>query len=149
MRHESKTIEVPGPPTEGSRSGRVSRGQLMIETLEEGLSPLTGDHVRVGSIRAAELSKKGSFAIYRLDVQLETGDVLPVVFKDLNPLRQLQNAKRIRKLELRRSRREIWMYRHVLRGLALGTPRLYGYRWEPKRGNLWLFVEDVGPRRLA
>jgi hypothetical protein len=121
----------------------------MIETLEEGLSHLSGDRVRVGSIRARELRKRGSFAIHRLDVQLEAGDVLPVVFKDLNPLRQLQNAKHIRRLELRRSRREIWMYRHVLPGLALGTPRLYGYRWEPKRGNLWLFVEDVGPRRLG
>jgi len=123
----------------------------MIETLEEGLSHLSGDRVRVRvrSIRAEELRKGGSFAMHRLDVQLESGDVLPAVFKDLNPLRQLQNAKRIRRLELGRSRREIWMYRHVLPGLALGTPRLYGYRWEPKRGNLWLFVEDAGPHRLA
>jgi aminoglycoside phosphotransferase (APT) family kinase protein len=41
------------------------------------------------------------------------------------------------------------MYRDVLPGLALGTPRLYGYRWEPGRGELWLFIEDVGPHRLA
>jgi aminoglycoside/choline kinase family phosphotransferase len=41
------------------------------------------------------------------------------------------------------------MYRNVLRGLGLGTPQLYGYRWDPKRGNLWLFIEDVGPRRLC
>jgi hypothetical protein len=129
--------------------GRASRGQLMIETLEEGLSQLSGDRVRVRSIHPKELRKSGSFAIHRLDVQLESGDVLPVVFKDLNPLRQFQNAKRIRRLELGRSRRELWMYRHVLPGLALGTPRLYGYRWEPKRGNLWLFVEDAGPHRLG
>jgi hypothetical protein len=121
----------------------------MIETLEEGLSQLSGDRARVRSIRAKELRKSGSFAIHRLDVQLESGDVLHVIFKDLNPLRQFQNAKRIRRLELGRSRREIWMYRHVLPGLALGTPRLYGYRWEPKRGNLWLFLEDVGPHRLG
>jgi hypothetical protein len=121
----------------------------MIETLEEGLSHLSGHRVRVRSIRAKELGKSTSFAIHRVDVQLESGDVLPVVFKDLNPLRQHQNAKHIRRLELGRSRREIWMYRHVLPGLALGTPRLYGYRWEPKRGNLWLFVEDVGPHRLG
>src|SRR6266511_1537225 len=85
----------------------------------------------------------------RCTSERRAGDVLPAVFKDLNPLRQLQNAKRIRRLELGRSRREIWMYWHVLPGLALGTPRLYGYRWEPKRGNLWLFVEDAGPHRLA
>src|SRR6266536_3560310 len=149
MRPDHDAIKAPGPPAEGSGSARVGRGQLMIETLEEGLSHLSGDRVRVRSIRAEELRKGGSFAMHRLDVQLESGDVLPAVFKDLNPLRQLQNAKRIRRLELGRSRREIWMYRHVLPGLALGTPRLYGYRWEPKRGNLWLFVEDAGPHRLA
>src|SRR6266540_3577317 len=149
MRPDHDAIKAPGPPAEGSGSARVGRGQLMIETLEEGLSHLSGDRVRVRSIRAEELRKGGSFAMHRLDVQLESGDVLPAVFKDLNPLRQLQNAKRIRRLELGRSRREIWMYWHVLPGLALGTPRLYGYRWEPKRGNLWLFVEDAGPHRLA
>jgi hypothetical protein len=121
----------------------------MIETLEEGLTQLFGARVRVRSIQAKELGKSTSFAIHRLDVQLESGDVLPVVFKDLNPLRQLQNAKHLRPLELGRSRRELWMYRHILPGLALGTPRLYGYRWEPKRGNLWLLVEDCGPHRLG
>lgn len=149
MRHDNDAIEVPGPPTGGSGLGRVSRARLMIETLEEGLSHLSGHRVRVRSIRAKELGKSTSFATHRVDVQLESGDVLPVVFKDLNPLRQLQNAKRIRRLELGRSRREIWMYRHVLPGLAMGTPRLYGSRWEPKRGNLWLFVEDAGPHRLG
>ncbi len=148
MRHNNDAIEVPGPPAGGSGRGRVSRTQLMIETLEEGLSQLSGDRVRVRSIRANELGKSTSFAIHRVGVQLESGDVLPVIFKDLNPLRQRENAKRIRRLELGRSRREIWMYQHVLPDLALGTPRLYGYRWEPKQGNLWLFVEDVGRHRL-
>jgi aminoglycoside/choline kinase family phosphotransferase len=148
MRHNNDAIEIPGPATEGSGWGRVSRGQLMIETLEDGLSELSGDRVRVRSIRANELGKSTSFAIHRVDVQLESGAVLPVIFKDLNPLRQRGNAKRIRQLELSRSRRELWMYRHVLPGLALGTPQLYGYRWEPKQGNLWLLLENVGQHRL-
>lgn len=128
---------------------RGSRARLMIQTIEAGLSRLSGDRVRVRSIRAEPHRKSASFAIHRLAVELESGRVLAVVFKDLNPLRQLQNAKRIRRLELGRSRREIWMYRDVLPGLALRTPRLYGYRWEPRRGNLWLFIEDVGPHRLG
>jgi aminoglycoside/choline kinase family phosphotransferase len=123
-------------------------GRLMIETLEEGLSQLSTGSVRVRSIRASELGKSSSFAIHRVDVQLESGHVLPVIFKDLNPLRQRENAKPIRQLELGRSRREIWVYQHVLPRLALGTPRLYGYRWDPRQGNLWLFVEDVGRHRL-
>ena len=56
----------------------------MIETLEEGLSHVSGDRVQVRSIRAKELGKSTSFTIHRVDVQLESGDVLPVVFKDLS-----------------------------------------------------------------
>jgi hypothetical protein len=126
----------------------IRRQQLMIETLEAGLSQLSGDRMRVRSIRAGELGKSTSFAMHRVAIQLESGGVLPAIFKDLNPLKQFPDARHVRRLELGRSRREIWMYRDVLPGLALGTPRLYGYRWEPERGNLWLFLEDVGPRPL-
>src|SRR6266545_1515654 len=148
MRQDKGTVELPDP-IGGTALRRASRRQLMVETLEEGLSQLSGQRVEVQSIRGKEFGKGTSFAIYRIDVQLESGDVLPTVFKDLNPLRQQQTAKRIRRLELGRSRREIWMYREVLPQAVLGTPQLYGYRWEPKRGNLWLFIEDVGPHRLG
>jgi Phosphotransferase enzyme family len=140
--------EAPGSPADSSGPGRVNSAQLMIETLEESLSQLSGNPVRIRSFDARALGKSTSFPIHRVDVQLQSGEVLPVIFKDLNPLRQLQNAKGIRQLELGRSRREIWMYRRVLPGLGLGTPRRYGHRWEPRRGNLWLFLEDAGAYRL-
>lgn len=149
MRHYNDAMLVPRQPSGGSGLGRASREQLVIETLEEGLSQLSGHRTRVRPIRATEIDKSTSFAIHRVDVQLESGDVLPVVFKDLNPLRQFPNARHVRRLELGRSRREMWMYRDVLPGLGLGTPRLYGYRWEPRQGNLWLFLEDVGPQHIT
>jgi hypothetical protein len=145
MRHND---DAGGSRNLGSESERASRCQLMIETLENGLSRLWDDTVRIRSIRGEALGKSTSFALHRIDAYLDSGDVLPVIFKDLNPLRQLQNAKRIRRLELGRSRREMWMYREVLPGLALGTPELYGCRWEPRHGNLWLFLEDAGRHRL-
>lgn len=149
MCYHHDAIEVGGPPAGRPGPRRTGRERLMIETLEEGLSRLGGGRVRVRSLSAEELAKSTSFPVQRLDVRLESGEILPVIFKDLNPLRQLPDAKGIRRLELGRSRREIWMYRHVLPALALGTPQLYGYRWEPGRGNLWLFVEDVGRHRLS
>jgi aminoglycoside/choline kinase family phosphotransferase len=142
-------MSIPHLPAGATEGRPVSRAQLMIETLEEGLSDLSGRRVQVRSIRDKEFRRSTSFTIRRIDVQLESGEILPVIFKDLNPLRQHQKAKDVRRLELGPSRREIWMYRYVLPGLGLGTPQLYGYRWDPKRGNLWLFIEDVGPRRLC
>jgi len=129
------------------RDDKGAYDELMIETLEEGLRQLSGERVRVRSIRDKEFTRSTSFAIHRIDVELQSGDILPCVFKDLNPLRQLPDAKQVRRLELGRSRREVWMYRQILPRLSLGTPQLYGYRWEPKQGNLWLFIEDAGRHR--
>lgn len=138
--------EVPAVP---DYQCAADRGQLMIETLEEGLSRLSGERLRVRSLCDKGFTRGTSFAIQRLDVELDSADVLPVTFKDLNPLRQLPAAKDVRRLELGRSRREIWMYQDVLPRLGLGTPQLYGHRWEPERGHLWLFMEDVGRHRLG
>jgi len=147
MRAEKDAAEVPGDTAGGLPW--AGREQLMIETLEEGLTQLYRDRVRVRAIRDKELGKSSSFAIYRIDAQLESGVVLPTIFKDLNSLQQQHGAQELRGLELERSRREIWAYRRVLPRLALGTPDLYGFRWEPRRGNLWLFLEDVGPHRIG
>ena len=139
MRAEKDATEVPGATAGGRVVPWAGREQLMIETLEEGLTQLYRDRVRVRAIRDKELGKSSSFAIYRIDAQLESGVVLPTIFKNLNPLQQQHGAQDLRGLELERSRREIWAYSHVLPRLALGTPDLYGFRWEPRRGNLWLF----------
>ena len=80
---------------------------------------------------------------------LVDGDWLGVFFKDLNPFHQLVDARAIRETTLERSRRELHVYRNVLQGGFLGTPTLYGSRWEPAKGLLWLFLEDVGPKRLS
>jgi aminoglycoside/choline kinase family phosphotransferase len=142
-------MSIPHLPMGAAGGRRVSRAQLMIETLEEGLSGISGRRVQVRSIRDKEFRKSTSFTIRRIDVQLGSGETLPVIFKDLNPLRPHPKAKYVRRLELGPSRREIWMYQHVLPRLGIGTPQLYGFRWDPKQGNLWLFIEDVGPHRLC
>jgi hypothetical protein len=128
-------------------AGRSFR--LVTEILEEGLSERYGTQVRVHALRAEASSKSTSFAVHRLQAMLRSGDVLTVVLKDLNPLHQLPDARRRRALELAGSRRELWMYSSVLSRLELGTPAVYGFRWDPPGGALWLLLEDVGPRRLC
>jgi hypothetical protein len=123
--------------------------RLVVETLEKGLTERSGTPVRVCAISDEVSGKSSSFAVHRLEARLASGDVLSVVVKDLNPLHQLHDARRLRPLELGRSRREVWVYEKVLPQLGLGTPELYGSRWEPARGALWLLLEDVGPHRLA
>jgi hypothetical protein len=121
---------------------------LMAESLAEGLCELRGCAVRVQRVERTPFRGSSSFATERLRV-LADGEWLDVFFKDLNPLHQLVEARDIREMALERSRRELHVYRNVLRGGVLGTPALYGWRWAPAKGLLWLFLEDVGPKRLS
>jgi hypothetical protein len=121
---------------------------LMIESLAEGLSALRGRAVDVQDLVRSPFEGSSSFATERLRVRVD-GEWLNVFFKDLNPFHQLIDARNIRDFALERSRREIHVYRNILRGGFLGTPKLYGSRWEPANGLLWLFLEDVGPKRLS
>lgn len=122
--------------------------RLMATSLAEGLSEIRGRPVEVGSVVRAPFEGSSSFTTERLRV-LADGEWLDVFFKDLNPFHQLVDARHIRDTALERSRRELHVYRRLLKGGLLGTPRLYGSRWEPGRGLLWLFLEDVGPKRLS
>lgn len=121
---------------------------LMAESLAEGLSELRGRAIDVQRIERTPFRGSSSFATARLRV-LADGEWMDVFFKDLNPLHQLVEARGIRQTALDRSRRELHFYRSILSGAALGTPALLGWRWAPAQGLLWLFLEDVGPKRLS
>lgn len=122
--------------------------RFMVESLAEGLSELRGRAVDVQAVERTPFRGSSSFATARLRV-LADGEWLDVFFKDLNPLHQLVEARDIRQTALERSRRELHVYRNILRNGRLGAPALYGWRWAPAKGLLWLFLEDVGPKRLS
>lgn len=124
------------------------RVALMAESLSEGLSALRGRTVRVRKVTRAQFDGSSSFQVQRLRV-LVNDEWLDVFFKDLNPLHQLIDARLVRNPDLDRSRRELYVYKHLLPGGMLGVPALYGYRWELGKGLLWLFLEHAGPKRLS
>ncbi len=123
--------------------------RLMKETLEEGLSRLRGHAIKILEIQREPFSGSSSFSTERLRVLVNGDEWLEVFFKDLNPMHQLDVAKEIRKPDLDRSRRELWMYQQILDQLQLGTPQLFAFRWEINRGLIWLFLENAGPKRLS
>jgi hypothetical protein len=122
--------------------------RLMGESIALGLSELRGHSVDVQSVVRAPFEGSSSFPTERLRV-LANDQWINVFFKDLNPFHQLIEARNIRETALERSRREIHVYKSLLQGGYLGTPEFYGSRWEPAKGLLWLFMEDVGPKRLS
>jgi hypothetical protein len=122
--------------------------EAMIAALEAGLCGQR-QPVVIQELKRENLGGSSSFATERLLVRLGDGRNLEIFFKDLNPARQLPEAKEIREPGLGPSRREYWMYTEVLDRGRHGTPELYASRWTESDGRLWLFLEFAGPKRLS
>jgi len=122
-----------------------STTQLMVETLEGGLSNFLARPVQVETMAREFFEDSSTFAAERLRVKLDDGDQLHVFFKDLNPQNQLEAARLIRSTQLEGGLRELQMYRQILTMGDFETPRLYASRWEPEQAIHWLFLEYVGP----
>jgi aminoglycoside phosphotransferase (APT) family kinase protein len=106
---------------------------------------LDGEMRRRGRAGIASLVRRPhpyrtSFPLEDLDVMLDDGTRVDVVFKDLGLDRMEDSAKAVKESALHEPGREIEAYR-LLDGAGLGTPTLYGVVDEP--GRHWLFVERV------
>ena len=123
--------------------------RFVRETLAEAFSSLPGHSGGIVQVSAETFAGSSSFATGRLLVEFGDGSHLSIFAKDLNPDFQLAEARATRAPGLARSRREVWMYEQVLPALELGTPRHYATRWDVEHGRYWLFLEDVGPKRLS
>lgn len=125
------------------------RTDLMMQSLNEGLSSIYGKEMVIKLLDRQTFSGSSSFATERVRAVMEDGEILDIFFKDLNPDNLLAEAREIRQSGLERGQREVFMYKDVLSQLSLGTPKLYGYRWEPGNSIYWIFIEDAGPKRLS
>jgi hypothetical protein len=123
--------------------------QLVVETLEEGLSRLRRRPVRIREMQRDLSSRSSSFRTERLRV-ITNDDAPPlsIYFKDLHPEHQVTQSWALRRADRTPSPRELQMYECVLSPQRFGTLEFYGGRWEPECGRCWLFIEDVGYRML-
>jgi hypothetical protein len=107
------------------------------DALEAGLTLQRGQPARILDLQHQPLEMRSSHPIDRLDVRLDSGERLRVVFK-----------------RLRRGRtgngngREVLIYRRLLEGRRFGAPMLYGSVYDDARRDYWLFLEDLGESTL-
>ncbi|MEJ2513523.1 MAG: hypothetical protein P8Y72_18235, partial [Anaerolineales bacterium] len=125
------------------------KNNLMVKSLEKGLSNIHGKSKVVKELIREPFAGSSSFATERIRALLDDNELVNIFFKDLDPNNQLDEAQRIRDIGLERSNREFLMYQKILPPLQIGTPKLYGYRWEPSEDIFWIFLEDAGPKRLS
>jgi aminoglycoside/choline kinase family phosphotransferase len=106
--------------------------------LTRGLREHFGRPVRIVELHSAFLADTfGTHSIYRLQLTLDSGELLTVIFKQLQP----QQDEDVR--------REVLVYRRLLTSGRFDAPTVYASLCDAARGRYWLFVEDVGELQLA
>ena len=120
----------------------------MLATLEDALAERFGGRPRVVALGRRPSAYRTSFAIEELDVELADGTLLPMMFKDLSWAALDEGARAAKPRFLYEPRREIEVYRRLLRSSVSGPPTCYGARVEPRADQFWLFLERVPGREL-
>jgi len=89
-----------------------------------------------------------SSALEELDIEVDDGEKLALIFKDLSERALTPAARAAKPGFLRDPLREIEVYRELLAPAQLGTPAFYGAETDRARGRYWLFVERVAGLEL-
>jgi hypothetical protein len=98
---------------------------------------------RIVSFERRESIYATSFRIEDLQITLDTGVTLPIIFKDVSPGAMMAGARRAKPRSLYDPLREIRVYQRVLGPHNLGTATCYGAVADARRRRYWLFLEKV------
>lgn len=101
-----------------------------------------------GEIRRSPYEYRTSFPLERLDLTLNDGANLSLLFKQLDWDALGDDARLAKPGFLHDPLREPAVYGSVLASAPPGPPRYYGSAADPERGRHWLFIEWVDGREL-
>jgi hypothetical protein len=121
---------------------RIGAAQLRA-VLEEALSRRSGTQRHVAELARWPSIYSTSFAIEELDVHLNDGTNLRLLFKDLSQEAMLESARRAKPAFLYNPMREIETYRTILESQGLGTAACYGAIVDHRAGRYGLVLEKV------
>jgi hypothetical protein len=120
----------------------VSTSELRQE-LDRVLSEHFGAPRRVVGLERQSSMYQTSSPVEELEVTLDDGTILQIVFKDLSEGALLGEARNVKPAFLHDPLREIEAYRALLAPAQLGTPVYYGAVADAERERYWLFLEQV------
>jgi aminoglycoside phosphotransferase len=122
--------------------------RLATQSVDQDLRRVLDDEVRrrtgrrVRAVQRRPHPYRTSFPLEELDVDLDDGGRLELVWKDLG-VDRLEGPARVAKESVPHDpRREIEAY-GLLEEAGLGTPGLYGAVSDPARGRAWLLIERI------
>ncbi len=115
----------------------------LVCALEDSLSLHYRRTTRVHTLERRESAYRSSFALEELDLELEGGEHLALIFKALDEGALSDAARRVKPDFLRDPLRELEVYESLLASARLTTATCFGTHIEPAAGRYWLFMERV------
>ncbi len=126
----------------GAPSQRVGSAELCA-AVEHALGRYFGAPRRIAKLVRRPSAYRTSFALEELEVRLDDGSTLELMFKNLSWSALLGPARRVKPAFLYDPLREIETYRAILTPNRLGTAACYGAVADHETGRYWLFLEKV------
>lgn len=140
----SRTVKLTKLPRMATRQQVPT--EVLLPALERVLSQHFGTPRRIAKLHRRDSLYSSSCALENLELELDRGRRLSLVFKDLSPAALLEAAREVRPGFLYDPSREIETYRRILETARFGTPIFYGAVTRPKLQRYWLFLERIeGP----
>lgn len=149
VRTKAKAKSLPLPTAVKTSPPRETRAESVHRSLETALAAHFGRPRRIIRLDRCASPYSTSFALEDLDIELDGGEALELVWKDLSWRSLRPQARKIRPRIVYDPRREMWVYESVLSKLNLGTPTFFGRVTDESRGRYWLFIERVAAAKLC
>ena len=128
----------------GPHRGRAVTASPSDTELRAALEP----RLAIAGLERRSSAYSSSFRMEEVDVRLDDGRTLEILFKDLGPQGILDGARRAKPSFLYDPQREIETYRKILATVPFGTALCYGAVADATAGRFWLFLEKVPGREL-
>jgi hypothetical protein len=113
------------------------------QIIEQFVANTFGPRRQLVALHARPSAYRTSFAIDELEIELDGGQIVRLLRKDLGRAALHESARAAKPEFLYDPMREIEVYRNVFADARLGTPRCYASVVDAAQGRYWLFLEQV------
>jgi aminoglycoside phosphotransferase (APT) family kinase protein len=115
---------------------------MLLDHVQEALVRERGAGPAIAGLTRATANGSSSYRTELLTLELADGAELRVFLKDFGTSTHRKDGMRARR------QRELSVYRELLAGADLGTPRYLGAVWDEPAGRYWLLLEHVEGQSL-
>lgn len=117
--------------------------EVLRTMLEDALLKQMGRPLQIVQLERRVSDYLTSFPIEELQVRLDDGTTLQLIFKNLDWQLLREKVRRVKPRFLYNPLREVETYRRILPEAPPGPPVYYGSRVDAQEAHYWLFVEKV------